>query len=51
MVGLFSSAQQNKQIGLEWGIYESVVNGNCAPNEFTASGTALSVFNISVTCS
>lgn len=37
--------------GIEWGIYESVVNGNCAPNAFSAPGTALSAYNISVTCS
>ena len=37
--------------GIEWGIYESVVNGNCAPNAFTATGIALSAYNISVNCS
>ncbi|MCZ6579253.1 MAG: pilus assembly protein MshP [Gammaproteobacteria bacterium] len=37
--------------GLEWGIYDSVVNGLCAPSSFTATGTALSAFTISVTCS
>ena len=44
-------AMQAAHTGIEWGIYESVVNGNCAPNAFTASGTALSAYNISVTCS
>ncbi len=37
--------------GLEWGIYESVVNGLCAVNPpFTAAGTALSAYSITVTC-
>lgn len=36
--------------GLEWGIYDSVVNGLCAPSSFTATGTALSAFTISVSC-
>ncbi len=44
-------AMQAAHAGIEWGIYESVVNGNCAPNTFTASGIALSAFNISVDCS
>ncbi len=44
-------AMQAAHTGIEWGIYESVVNGNCVPNAFTASGTALSAYNISVTCS
>ncbi len=44
-------AMQAAQTGIEWGIYESVVNGNCGPNVFTASGTALSAYNINVTCS
>ncbi len=45
-------AMQAAQTGIEWGIYESVVNGNCVLNPpFTASGTALSAYNISVTCS
>ncbi len=44
-------AMQAAHAGIEWGIYESVVNGNCALNTlFTASGTALSAYNISVTC-
>ena len=44
-------AMQAAHAGIEWGIYESVVNGNCIPTAFTASGTALSAYNISVTCS
>ena len=45
-------AMQAAHTGIEWGIYESVVNGNCALNTlFTASGTALSAYNISVDCS
>jgi len=44
---------QAAHTGIEWGIYESVVNGNCVliPIVFTASGTALSAYNISVSCS
>ena len=41
---------QAAHTGIEWGIYESVVNGNCAPNAFTATGTALNAYNINVTC-
>ena len=44
-------AMQAAHTGIEWGIYESVVNSNCAPNAFTATGTALNAYNISVTCS
>ena len=46
-------AMQAAHTGIEWGIYESVVNGNCVliPIVFTASGTALSAYNISVSCS
>ena len=45
-------AMQAAHTGIEWGIYESVVNGICVLNPpFTASGTALSAYNISVTCS
>ena len=44
-------ALQAAHAGIEWGIYESVKNGNCAPTTFTAPGTALSAYNISVTCS
>ena len=45
-------AMQAAHAGIEWGIYESVVNGNCALNTlFTTSGTALSAYNIIVDCS
>jgi MSHA biogenesis protein MshP len=38
--------------GIEWGIYESVVSGNCNdPNPaFSATGTALSAYSITVVC-
>jgi len=48
---------QAAHAGIEWGIYESVVNGNCnesppnPPNPpFIATGTALSAFSITVNC-
>jgi MSHA biogenesis protein MshP len=44
-------AMQAAHTGLEWGIYEAVVNGLCAPSTFTATGTALSAFSINVSCS
>jgi len=44
-------AMQAAHAGIEWGIYESVVNGNCIANPpFTASGTALSAYSITVNC-
>ena len=44
-------AMQAAHAGIEWGIYESVVNGNCIANPpFTASGNALSAYNITVNC-
>ena len=46
-------AMQAAHTGIEWGIYESVVNGSCPmlpPPAFTATGTALSAYNISVEC-
>jgi MSHA biogenesis protein MshP len=44
-------AMQAAHSGLEWGIYEAVVNGMCAPGTFTATGTALSAYTINVSCS
>ena len=44
-------AMQAAHTGLEWGIYEAVVNGLCVPSTFTATGTALSAFSINVSCS
>lgn len=44
-------AIQAAHSGLEWGIYEAVVNGMCAPGTFTATGTALSAYTINVSCS
>ena len=44
-------AMQAAHSGLEWGIYEAVVNGLCVPGTFTATGTALSAFTINVSCS
>ena len=49
-VGQGARAMQAAHTGIEWVIYESVVNGNCAPNAFTATGTALNAYNINVTC-
>ncbi len=44
-------AMQAAHAGIEWGIYESVVNGNCNANPpFTAAGTALSAFSITLSC-
>ncbi len=44
-------AMQAAHAGIEWGIYESVVNGNCIANPpFTAAGTALSAFSITLGC-
>ena len=44
-------AMQAAHAGIEWGIYESVVNGACIANSsFSASGTALSAFSITVSC-
>ncbi len=44
-------AMQAAHAGIEWGIYESVVNGNCIANPpFTAAGTALSSFSITLNC-
>ena len=44
-------AMQAAHAGIEWGIYESVVNGNCIANPpFTASGNTLSAYNITVNC-
>ena len=44
-------AMQAAHSGLEWGIYEAVVNGLCVPGTFSATGTALSAFTINVSCS
>lgn len=45
-------AMQAARTGLEWAIYDSVVNGNCTGGgPFNAGGTALAAFNITVTCS
>ena len=44
-------AMQAARTGLEWAIYDSVVNGNCTGGGFNAGGTALATFNITVTCS
>jgi MSHA biogenesis protein MshP len=44
-------AMQAAHSGLEWGIYEAVVNGLCAPATFTATGAALGAFVINITCS
>ena len=44
-------AMQAAHAGIEWGIYESVVNSVCIANPpFTAAGTALSAFSITVDC-
>jgi MSHA biogenesis protein MshP len=44
-------AMQAAHAGIEWGIYESVVNGNCIANpSFPASGAALSAYSITVNC-
>jgi MSHA biogenesis protein MshP len=44
-------AMQAARAGIEWGVYESVVNGNCIVNPpFTASGTALGAYSITVNC-
>ena len=44
-------AMQAAHAGIEWGIYESVVNGNCSANPpFTAAGTALNAFSITLNC-
>ena len=44
-------AMQAAHAGIEWGIYESVVNGNCSVNPpFTAAGTALNAFSIALNC-
>jgi len=44
-------AMQAAHAGIEWGIYESVVNGNCIANPpFTAAATALSAFSITLNC-
>jgi len=44
-------AMQAAHAGIEWGIYEAVVNGNCIANPpFTASGNTLSAYSITVNC-
>ena len=43
-------AMQAANAGLEWGIYESVKNGNCGANMFSVTDTALSAFSIEVNC-
>jgi MSHA biogenesis protein MshP len=44
-------AMQAAHAGIEWGIYESVVNGGCIANPpFNAAGTALSAFSITLNC-
>jgi len=44
-------AMQAAHAGIEWGIYESVVNNACIANpSFSATGTALSAFSITVSC-
>ncbi len=45
-------AMQAAHTGIEWGIYESVVNGICPFDIiFFATGTALSAYSINVKCS
>ncbi len=41
---------QAVQAGLEWGIYDSITNGNCAASAFTATGAALNAFTINTSC-
>lgn len=44
-------AMQAAHAGIEWGIYESLTNANCIANPpFTATGTALSAYSITVNC-
>jgi len=44
-------AMQAAHAGIEWGIYESVVNNVCIANpSFSATGTALSAFSITLSC-
>lgn len=44
-------AMQAARAGIEWGIYEAMANGNCvASTSFTATGTALSAYGITVEC-
>ena len=43
-------AMQAVQAGLEWGIYDSITNGNCAASAFTATGAALNAFTINTSC-
>ncbi|MCH8177096.1 MAG: hypothetical protein IIC09_02645 [Proteobacteria bacterium] len=45
-------AMQAARAGIEWGIYDSIVDGNCSPNpSFTPTGVALNAFLVSLTCS
>jgi MSHA biogenesis protein MshP len=44
-------AMQAVNSGIEWGIYQAVRNNTCAMNlPFTAAGTALSAYSITVNC-
>jgi MSHA biogenesis protein MshP len=44
-------AMQAARTGIEWGIYQSIIAGNCDDEIFfTAPDAALSAFTISVTC-
>ncbi len=44
-------AMQAARAGVEWGIYDSIVGGNCSNTSFTPTGVALSAFNVSLSCS
>ncbi|MEE8366259.1 MAG: hypothetical protein V3R76_10760 [Gammaproteobacteria bacterium] len=45
-------AMQAARAGIEWGIYDSIVDDNCSPiTSFTPTGAALSAFTVSLTCS
>lgn len=44
-------AMQAAKAGIEWGIYDSIVKGNCTTTSFNAPGFALQSFTIDVNCS
>ena len=42
---------QAARAGIEWAIYDSIVSGNCSNTSFPLTGSALSAFTVSLTCS
>lgn len=43
-------AMQAARAGIEWGIYDSIIDDNCSNTNFTLTGPALSAFTVTLTC-